>query len=169
MTRIAPARRAMGKMAAGAAAMLAMAGVTTAASAAVLECTFKSGGIDIYKIAPGSWQQWNGTAWAWQERPCERPGGYNDRGGSPPCTITVDDDYYRWSQDGDGGEPAIEATTSYRASLTIDRQTGVLRWSWSLHNVWATIGKVVDHGDTADGTCKAIGDPSLKPKPAPKL
>ena len=153
----------------GVAAMLAMAGFTTAASAAVLECTFENGGIEVYKIAAGSWQVWDGKAWAWQERSRNRPAGFNSRGSLPPCSVTVDNDYYKWMQNGDGGYPEIDATISYQSSLTIDRQSGALKSSWSLHNVWATLGKVVDRDGAANGMCKPTTDPSLKPKPAPKL
>lgn len=154
---------------AGAAAILALGGVTTGASAAVLECTYQKGFIEIYKITPDSWQEWDNNAWTWHDRACYgKPADYNGLD-TLPCNVSVDSDYYRWSQNGDGGQPEIEATSSYRSSLSIDRQTGVVKWSWSSHAVWRILRKIDDHGDSAEGTCKVIVDPALKPKPAPKL
>lgn len=107
---------------AGTAALLALAGATTQASAAVLKCTYSNGAIAVYKISPDAWQQWDDKAWAWRDRPCEQPGVlaiFDDQ--IPACKIAISDEYYRWSQDADKGDD-IKKTSTGPASPSTDKR-----------------------------------------------
>lgn len=116
-----------------------------------------------YRITTESWASWNSKSWQFEPFSCGKFSSSVDT----KCAATVTDNEYDWHEYGVRTVPAY--TNRAEQKLTIDRQTGKASFlaESAIKGFDGTLTVFNDVHQT--GTCKRVDDPSLKPKPQPKL
>jgi len=122
----------------------------------------ENGGYGIYKIESAAMWGWNSTEWRWAGPQC-----FTRKFSQGDCTTQVTDSRYVYTDEYSENYGPTN-NHGYAMILTIDRTNG----SASLYERQYHFFGLSDDGDkqtTKTGTCEKTTDPSLLPKPAPKL
>ena len=144
----------------------------------------------VYRVSKANWSTWNADAWQWNEWECEygefsnhgerySPGRSNSypvtENDELKCNIVYDDSKFRWELNGRKDlkihrSPESGLASRVRSSFDIDRQTGKAAWDFVASTMgWGTLPSEPREIRNDRGTCERTTDPSLRPKPAPKL
>ena len=139
-----------------------------AQTAAIVSCQWEGGSEpEIFKIDPGTWSKFDRKKWIWISQSCDNVGDI-----MVTCSVNIDENRYLWKLEGkeDHNVPSIsylDYTTHARETIEIDRNDGKVKYC---DRMWVT-GHDAEtlSNEEKSGLCSKAADPSLSPRPVPKL
>lgn len=148
-------------------AIASFAGWAPASAEEILNCTWKTGTVETYRVGGETWQYWAADENRWFDAPCQ----LFNQSANITCTDTSDATAYRYHTvlndvvRDDEGE--IQNENRGQAIMTIDRESGRANSNAGVESRWYEPANTESHHFDNYGTCKPVPDPALALQSAP--